>query len=345
VSYRSTETLYFNEYWYEYEQINEGNELTFSIQSSPSLISFAVWDRPFENLPTTSKTGLVEDQFSLENNDYEYFSLFLRPGSEIEYDFTANHQIDFFITDASNLNEWNQYGNPSFYYEINTVADDGSFQITEAQDYYLVWYNEGSSTASVEISVEYVATEVIDFSVTDYYQEGVYSVPQTTITVPNDGNWYFFVYFDPMNSPDESTTITFDVSYETGVTSTDRWSAISPILIGVIVVVGIIIIIAFVARKSQKKMKPKSAKTSTVQAPTKSPYKKATPSTIKCVRCGNTLKTDSKYCPKCGGKVEGRTFGAAPTATIVKTKICSFCGSKLKTTDKFCKFCGSQIKK
>ena len=57
VNYRSTETLYFNEYWYEYEYIKSGNEITYSVQSSPSLISFAIWDQPFENLPTTTKIG------------------------------------------------------------------------------------------------------------------------------------------------------------------------------------------------------------------------------------------------------------------------------------------------
>ncbi|MFX0037397.1 MAG: hypothetical protein ACFE9I_17380, partial [Candidatus Hermodarchaeota archaeon] len=47
VNYRSTETLYFNEFWYEYEYIEEGNDITFFVQSSMSVITFAIWDQPF----------------------------------------------------------------------------------------------------------------------------------------------------------------------------------------------------------------------------------------------------------------------------------------------------------
>ncbi|GAI74085.1 unnamed protein product, partial [marine sediment metagenome] len=41
-----------------------------------------------------------------------------------------------------------------------------------------------------------------------------------------------------MLSPEETTSITFDVSYDTGVTSTERWVSIQPILITIIVVAG-----------------------------------------------------------------------------------------------------------
>ena len=102
----------------------------------------------------------------------------------------------------------------------------------------MVWYNEGGSNVNVQFTVDYIATNVVDFSAAEYYIEAVDYVAETTITVPNDGNWYFFVYFDPMNSIEESTSITFDVSYTTGVSSADRWISIQPILIAVIVIVG-----------------------------------------------------------------------------------------------------------
>jgi hypothetical protein len=31
VTYRSTETIYYNEYWYEYENIKAGNDITYSV--------------------------------------------------------------------------------------------------------------------------------------------------------------------------------------------------------------------------------------------------------------------------------------------------------------------------
>ncbi len=71
VNYRSTETLYFNEYWYEHENMEAGNDITYFIDSTPSLISFAIWDRPFESLPTTTRVGSDSDQLSLINNEYK----------------------------------------------------------------------------------------------------------------------------------------------------------------------------------------------------------------------------------------------------------------------------------
>jgi hypothetical protein len=341
VNYRSVETLYFNEYWYEYEYVRQGNTITFSTQSSPSLISFAIWDSPFESLPTTTKFGSFTDQLSIQNNYYEYYSLFLRPDSIIEYLFNASNSIEFFIADGYNLNEWNLEGNPSFYeYTANTHGDSGSLSISEAKDYYLVWYNDEVSTVDVDFTVNYTATNAVDLTAADYFIEEVELIPQTTFTVPNDGNWYFFIYFDPMNSPEESTTITFDVSYTTGVTARDRWIGIIPILVIIGIVVLILIIIAVYARKRQKKLKTiEDAKTSDKTTPTE----KTTPVTSKCVRCGGNIKPGSAFCPNCGGKIEGRKIGTSTITTPAKAQSCSFCGNKLTKEAKFCPYCGTKI--
>ena len=344
VNYRSTETLYFNEYWYEYEYIKSGNDITYSVQSSPSLISFAIWDEPFESLPTTTKIGNDSDQFSLVNNYYEYISYFLKPGSSIHYNYSASGQIDFFIANGYDFYQWNQGGSPSFYVlEDNVDQGSGDYSISEARDYYLVWHNEGGTTVNVNITIDYSATNVIDITKADYYEEGVYSISQNTFIVPNDGDWYFFVYFDPMLSLEETTSITFDVSYDTGVTSTDRWVSIQPILITIIVVAGIVVVAALIARSGQKKLKSKPSKPSSKAIPAKKPVKAAKSSTSKCMRCGSVVRKDAHFCPNCGGKIEGRSIGTPSKVTPSNSKSCSLCGSKLSTSDKFCKWCGTGV--
>jgi hypothetical protein len=153
-----------------------------------------------------------------------------------------------------------------------------------------------------------------------------------------------------MNSPDESTTITFDVTFYTGVTYQERWLSIQWILIIVLVVVVIILIAAVVARRGQKKLKLK-APTTTDQVK-KSPYKITATETeketvkkeeLKCTRCDASIKPDSKFCPKCGGKIEGRQVGVPSITTPATAKTCSLCGSKLAGTEKFCKWCGTKI--
>ncbi|MBY8988168.1 MAG: zinc ribbon domain-containing protein [Candidatus Lokiarchaeota archaeon] len=340
VNYRSTETLYFNEYWYEYENIKEGNEITYSIQSSPSFISFAIKDRPFETLPTTIKIGNDTDQLVLTNGWYEYISYYLKPESSIIYDYNASSQIDFFIASGQTLYDWNLGGSPSFFVdESDVIQGNGVYNVLSAMDYYLVWYNDGLSTVTVNFTINYSASDVIDLaSGPGVYFEGVNT--QDTFTVPNEGDWYFFVYFDPMLSPEESTTITFDVTYDTGITSVDRWVDTQPILITIIVVVGVIIVVALLARRGQKKLK---SKPSSKVAPTKVPVKETKKSTSTCIRCNSSIRADAKFCPNCGGKVEGRIIGTPTVVTPANAKSCSYCGSKLVADDKFCKWCGTKV--
>jgi len=314
------------------------------VQSSLSNISFAIWDKPFESLPTKTKFGSDSYQISLVNNYYEYISYFLKPDSSIHYNYNASGQIDFFIANGYDFYNWNQGSSPSFYvFEDNVDQGSGNYTVLEARDYYLVWFNEGVSTVNVNFTIDYSAKNVVDLTEADFYLEDVDSIPQSTFTVPNDGNWYFFVYFDPMLSPEETTTITFDVSYDTGVTSTERWVSIQPILITIIVVAGIVVVAALIARSGQKKLKSKPSKQSSKAIPAKKSVKAAKSSTSKCMRCGSVVRKDAQFCPNCGGKIEGRSIGTPSKITPANSKSCSLCGSKLSTSDKFCKWCGTEI--
>lgn len=352
VNYRSTETLYFNEYWYEREQLNAGNDITFSAQSSQSLITFAIWDQPFENLPTTTEKGEFDDTFTLENDYYQYYSIFLRKNSVIKYQFTSSKPIDFFIADGDQLYDWNEGDNPDFdVYLDNVNADRGTYITSEAKDYYLVWYNEISSDTSISFNVDYTANNVIDFSVTDFYVEEVYSVSEQSFTVPEDGEWYFFIYFDPMDSPEESTEITFDVTYETGIASIGQ--LFNPVLIIIIVIIAILLVGVIVARKNQKKVqqtqkeKPKITSPYSKKEPGKSLEEKkvSEESTINCLRCGAKLQPGASFCVNCGGKVEGRDLVKPDITTPANSTNCTYCGNAIEKDSKYCSYCGVKIEK
>ncbi|MEE9378118.1 MAG: zinc ribbon domain-containing protein [Candidatus Lokiarchaeia archaeon] len=344
VNYRSTETLYFNEFWYEYEHVDDGS-IDYSVQSLSSDLTFVIWDNPFENLPTTTAHIDVDQSIRLSNNEYRYEGNYLRSGSLIQYDFNASGPVDFFISNSYDLYLWDQGSSPSFYVDVeNTDQYSGSLVISEAQDYYIVWFNDGASSVDVDYTINYTATNVIDF--TDIYtqeiQEGV--TLSGSYSIPSSGNWYFFIYFDPMLSPEESTTITFDVTYNTGVSSQERWLDVQWILIIVLVIIVVVLLAAVVARKGQKKLKLKTPEqTSTKPSPYKETSAKAPEKVLKCKRCKAPIKPDSKFCPNCGGKIEGRQIGAPTITTPAKAKTCSLCGSKLAGTEKFCKWCGTKI--
>jgi len=198
------------------------------------------------------------------------------------------------------------------------------------------------------------AEDVIDFSSADYVSEMVISADGDFIVPPSSsGDWYFFIFFEPMNSPEESTWITFDVTYQTGLTPNDRWMNFLPILIIVAVIIIGIIIIAAVARRGQKRMATKEGvKSEELVGPQKETKpKKETPKEVApvsnriCHRCGSEVKPDALFCPSCGGKLEGRQVVTSPKNTPVASKNCTFCGSKISVSDNYCKWCGTKIEK
>ena len=129
------------------------------------------------------------------------------------------------------------------------------------------------------------------------------------------------------------------------MTGTERWLGITPILIGILVVIAIILVIAVFARRGQKKLaqkQPKQAKQAQVKPEAE---EKEGVSETKCVRCGSKLRPDANFCPVCGGKVEGRTIGVSDVITPAESKSCSLCGSKLDENAKFCKWCGTEVKR
>ena len=342
VNYSSTETLYFNEFWYEYEYIKEGKEITFEVSSTPIEINFAIDNRPFESLPTRTIYIYEVGPIIVQDNDYEYLWMFLRPGSLIEYNFNSSDPVDFLIADAYDYKYIN---------EPNSNNESGSLFITEANDYYIVWENNGIYDVDVDFSVNFTATDVVNFGEAAYHWNNTNSIPEDTFMIPpgESGNWYFFIYFEPMNAPPpaSSTTINFEVTYDTGVTYVERWIGVQWILIIVLVVVIIVIIAAVIARRGQKKLKLKAPTTPVPKKP--SPYKITPPETveeeIKCTRCNTLIKPDAKFCPKCGGKIEGRQVGAPSITTPATAKTCSLCGSKLIGTESFCKWCGTKVEK
>jgi RNA polymerase subunit RPABC4/transcription elongation factor Spt4 len=346
VNYRSSEILGFNEYWYEKEYIKGGNEITFSVQSSPGYVSFIIWDQPLENLPTTTRNGSYFDFFSLQYNEYQYYSVYLKSGSSIFYNFTviSGNPIDFFIADADQMEIWNLGGSPSFYKQIdNTPGSIGNLSISLERVYYLVWYNDGGSLSTVNFIVNFTAINVLNLDQANEYREPDVLISGSFI-VPYDGTWYFFVYHDPLNSPEEFTDITFDVTYDTGLTYVDRWLDIQWILIFILVVIVIVIIIAFAARKGQKKMSLKAKKEQKAEPTktTKAIKEEVKIEARKCPRCSFDIKHEANFCPKCGGKIEGRSMGSSEITTpAAEAKTCSFCGSKLSETSNFCPWCGT----
>ncbi|MHA1339951.1 MAG: zinc ribbon domain-containing protein [Promethearchaeota archaeon] len=358
VIYRDTQTLYFNEYWYEYEYIKAGHDITFSLQSTPSFVTFIIDDEPFWNLPTTTKISSEIDNMILAGMQYQYIQIFLKYGSKFQYEFSSSGPVSFFISDGENLNKWVKGQSSSFYVEkTNTNNENGEYYVYESQDYYIVWANYGSSSVNINYNITYHAANVIDTSKVDYAIEKTKFIPETVFKVPTDGEWYFFIYFDPLNAPEESTTITFDVKYETGVTSIERWASIRPVLIGFVIFIGFLILIGATARSVQKKNKDKLKKQQTqqpqqIQQPrqTQQPQQTQQPSNTtpassygrNCLNCGEPLTPSAIYCPNCGKKVEGRAI--SKTNTVPMQKFCKLCGNELSPTDKFCTECGAKIK-
>ena len=275
----------------------------------------------------------------------------------MQYDFNSSAEIDFFIVDIQNFNNWYYSESTQFYYESTGDIDSGEYFVGNTEDVYLVWYNGyNSSDIDVDISLSYEAVNVADFSGALYFEEEVNFIEETSITIPTDGNWYFFVYFDPMSSAEETVEITFDVTYDTDKTYVDQWADFRPTLIVFGLIAGLIIIFAVAARRTQKQKKfkegtqPGTTQTTTTAGVAKpSAYGQTTSKTQgsqnKCIRCSATLKPGELFCSECGGKIKGRSTSSTTKKTPINSKVCSYCGSKLEPIDNFCKYCGTSVEK
>ncbi|OLS15319.1 MAG: hypothetical protein RBG13Loki_1100 [Promethearchaeota archaeon CR_4] len=364
VNYRSTETLYFNEYWYEYESVSAGSTITFSISSTPAKVSFIIADQIFSSFPSVTKTGSITDQITLSNNDdFWYEMLYLEAGgSSISCTFNSSKPVDFFIADSTMFNNWYQGGTPSFYDELTNVTSGVStYTILTTRDYYLVWYNPYPTIPTINYSISYVAANVYDFSGALIDNEAVYS-SSSSVTVATAGTWYFYIYFDPMNSPEESTTITFDVTYTPASTSGSTPTTpanlyyVVPIIIIIIVFV---IIIAVAVSRSRRKVStqetmgvpptgeiPLTSLSPTVtQAPVTPRIQTSQPEVAlsRCYSCGAEMSPGALYCIRCGRKQQGRQVGTPDRTTPAKARNCSLCGSDLEPGTKFCAYCGTPV--
>ena len=382
ITYNDTQTIYFNEYWYESDYLSAGNTIDYYVQSKQSPISFAIWDKTFENFGTTpnSKIGSYSYDFTVApNEDYQYVTFYLYQGDTITYDFsvTNNQIIEFFISDGKQLQKWNNYESSQQYNTyFGSVGASGSFTASHSEDWYLVWYNSGTFQ-SVDISVtgEY-STSSRDMSSASVAFENTEVVNQGTFTVPDSGTWYFFIYFDPSFSPAEYTEISFTIVFNKAINSNDKWKLNSPFLTFLALIIIILLIVAVVQRRNARKYEDQkktatatsSTTTSTGTAQVVSPSTTSSstpkPSTYdappsnttpisqtsysstkkRCLVCETTYFEGDIYCTSCGTKLIGRDYGVSKTSTPIGSNKCAVCGYNLDPNSKFCRDCGTQVK-
>ncbi|MHA1984488.1 MAG: hypothetical protein ACW967_09050, partial [Candidatus Hodarchaeales archaeon] len=84
VTYRDTQTLYFNEYWFEREELKEGSTINYQqVESNNEPITFLIWNEPFENFPRAGYPfrGNYSETMTVQgDHDYQYLGYFMRPG-------------------------------------------------------------------------------------------------------------------------------------------------------------------------------------------------------------------------------------------------------------------------
>jgi DNA-directed RNA polymerase subunit RPC12/RpoP len=324
--------------------------IEYSMQAQ-SPVTFLIWSQPFENFP---QNKIITGNYSevgmtvAGNHDYQYVGYFLQKGSTLEYDFTVTGgSIEFFIADAQELNRWNNW--ETIFPDVNypsTAGESGSFSIPHPQDWYLVWYNSGSTSVSVDFSISYNAIGAFDFSGADVRHEEVEEVTPGTYEVPSSGDWYFFIYFDPFVNPAESVDITFDISYKTEVTHNEKWIDFQPILLVIGVIIIIVLIIAVIQRSSAKRATATAATTTTTPTGETVTTPTTTPTATKegkCHRCQFTYKPGDGYCQNCGAKLVGRDYGVSKITTPAEAKNCASCGTTIKPGNRYCKNCGAKV--
>jgi predicted amidophosphoribosyltransferase len=347
VSYRDSQTIGYNEYWYEREPMKQGQTIDYRVEAL-SEVTFLIWDQPFENLPENQDlTGSYSESMIVQaDHDYQYIGYFLKPGSELNYQFNVTGgEIDFFVADANALNRWNNWETiiPEDDY-TGSESFTGSYTVEYAQDWYLVWYNPTGTPIQIDFQVDYLSVDNIDVSVGYEVIEDLVLPQSDTFEVPHDGTWYFFIYMNPFVNAKESVLITFDVQFNTEVTHEDQWKDVRPILFGIGFIVVLVLIVAVIQRRSSKKSASAAATTAGATS-TPATTTSTTPSAPKteCHRCKAVYRPSDVFCTNCGAKLHGRDYGTPKTTTPANSKLCKNCNDTLKTDSRFCKNCGTPV--
>lgn len=361
-------TLGFNSDYTQSQDVQAGSMATFSFSTqNPAVpLTVALSSVPLSSIPTITVSGSFSDTFGLSVNNYIYESFFFNLGSTFNMTFTCSASVDFFIADATNFNNWDQYQPYSTYYENTSIQSVTAFVppvfasgVPQSQDYYLVWYNSGGpSSISVSLVINYTRTGVYDFSGTLYHQEAVDTLSQTTQTLPSTGTWYYIIYFDPWYSNEASTELTSNIVWvQTSTSPTGTAAPISPwIYVVPIVIVAMFIVTCASVLSSRKKARQVAAqmpRPATAPAPGQAPLEQEAPavtpsppsaaSSSTCIACGAPLDPGAAFCGVCGRKQAGRQFGKPPIVTPKAAEFCSLCGANIEPGNKFCRNCGTPI--
>ncbi len=380
IRYSDTQTINYNEYWYESEYLSAGNTIDYSMQANGP-VSFAIADHPFSSFPLTStrSSGTYSDSFSVgTNEDYQYVTFYLYQGDYMNYTYSTTGNLEFFIADGPNMQKWNNYESATLYKDNpSTSSGSGTFTAPHNQDWYLVWYNSATSGSSitVQMSAQY-AISSIDLSQANVHIINTQNVNPATYTVPSSGTYYFFIYFDPALSSAQSVTTSFTVTYHKDLTSNDSWKQTSPLLIFLVIIIIVLLVVAIVqrnnAKKYEKNKKEQEAKggtqtqtqvtqqvstggVGTIPRPSAtvtdtSPHSGSTYSSDtstgknRCHVCGNAYFETDVYCPNCGTKLIGRDYGVPTKSTPSGSQNCAVCGTYLSPGSKFCPDCGTQVR-
>ncbi|MFX0013071.1 MAG: zinc ribbon domain-containing protein [Promethearchaeota archaeon] len=350
VTYSDTQTLYYNEYWYEKEYLSSGQTIDYRVEAQ-SEVTFLIWNQPFENFPeTVTRTGNYNESVTVYgNHDYQYLGYFLKQGSNLAFQFTVTSggPIEFFIADADELNRWNNW--ETIYPDVSFIASSedptvtGDFTIPYAQDWYLVWYNSGTSPVEIDLNVDYTARKFFEFNQAELVERDVVDPISGSLSVPSSGDWYFFIYFDPFVNPAESVDITFDISYNTEVTYEHKWNNFTPILLIIGSIVVILLIVAIIQRRKSKEAAPTSTPSSAVSIPPSTTQTIQVEKAKECHRCKTASKPGDVFCVNCGAKLIGRDYGVSTITTPSTAKNCQSCGNPIIPTSRFCKHCGAKI--
>ena len=368
VTYNDTKTINFNEYWYESEYLSAGNTIDYQAQGQEP-ISFAIWDQSFDKFPvsnTGGNTGSATYSFNVNTNeDYQYVTYYLYQGDTLNYNFTLNGDIEFFIADGPNLQRWNNYESAQLIDDsVGSSAKASSFTAPHSQDWYLVWYNSATtgSPVTVSVGIQYSISS-IDMSNANVHVLNTYTVTPATFTVPTSGTYYFFIYFDPTTSAAEKTDISFTVVYHKNLTSNDNWKQSSPLITFFVIIIIILLVVAIVQRNNAKKYEKQrkeqettaqtpstTSQTAQISSPSGQSVSSMTTSTSgstgkkRCQVCGTAYFDTDVYCTSCGTKLIGRDYGVPTKTTPSGSSNCSVCGTHLDPNSRFCPDCGTQVK-
>lgn len=324
--------------YYTSRNLSAMDTANFNIQTTNG-ISFAISNTSIDTLASATKknTGTLTYSFNLSESITKTMPVFLIKGDSLSLHFNFSAMIGKnlhgYLTIYSQATDSDGIPLHTYYYYPILGRNNFLFTAPNSDTWNLYWASDaGQIHCDLLINYNFSSLDLTSNLLALNDNNSI----QTSFTAPQNGLYYFIVYYNYSNS-NSGTIISYSNSFHLSFKEANLIVQISPVLILIVFITAVIIIFSFI-QKIAYKIKNKG----TIQSKNSKEELMSTEnlaSHLFCTMCGTRNSKSDIFCSNCGSKIKSGIVITEKEGDTQATK-CSNCGNLLGESFNYCDTCG-----